>query len=110
MPERALLSEPLPLPEEIGHHVESDSLEPDTGSNSGTAPFHGKTVPSIAFRGRGMTIAACPATSAGRHRSATERIINDWRSGRESPHKADKSGWVLINGDRAADLRGADGF
>ena len=75
MPESALLSEPLPLPEEIGHHVESDSLEPETGSNSGTAPFHGKTVPSIALRGLGITMAACPATSAGRPRSVTERII-----------------------------------
>ena len=77
MPESALLAEPLPLPEEIGHHVESDSLEPETGSNSGTAPFHGKTVPSMALRGLGITMAACPAASAGRLRSASVRIV-EW--------------------------------
>ena len=65
MPESAPLSEPLPLPEEIGHHVESDSLEPETGSNSGTAPFHGNTVPSMALRGRGIRYRGAAASFSG---------------------------------------------
>ncbi len=75
MPLSALSSAPWPWPLATGHQVESDSLEPETGSNSGTEPFQGQMVPANHRRGNTQPTARVRERHTKRWRRKTERVV-----------------------------------